>query len=248
MKSLSILAAACLATVAVGASAQAASRAHHAEAKPAIHPNFDGVWIVERRYNVQSGTAPMDGSPVPFLPWNKAIKEAAVKAEASGDPWSANNQRCLVAGTIRAFKGNFPWSMVQTDKQLVLLFEEDARINQIPFRAEHKKHLIPSWYGDPIAHWEGDTAVVDTIGFNEKTPFISAVYHTSDLHTVMRIRLINGGKNLEVRTLIEDPGAFTHPWETMLVFDRMPPAYKLRDYRCIENNEDLPTDGVWGPD
>jgi len=245
MRSISILTGVCLAAMALAASVQAAPAS---TAGVTAHPNFDGVWQVERRYNVQAGTTPVDGSPVPFLPWTKALWDAAMKALASGDPWSPNNQRCLVEGTQRAFKGNFPWAMVQTDKQLVLLFEEDGRVNQIPFRDQHKTHLTPTWYGDPIARWDGDTAVVDTVGFNEKTPFNQAIYHTSDLHTIMRIRLINGGKNLEIRTTIDDPGAFTHPWDTLLVFDRLPPAYKLRDYRCIENNRDLPATGMWGPD
>jgi hypothetical protein len=219
-----------------------------AQAAPSAHPNFDGVWLVERRYNVQSGTAPLDGSPVPFLEWTRALKDASAKSEAAGMPWSPNNQRCLVAGTMRAFKGNFPWEMVQTDKALILLFEEDGRVNEIPFRDHHKKHPRPTWYGDPIARWDGDTAVVDTIGFNEKTPFIASIWHTSALHTVMRYRLINGGKNLDVRTTIEDPGAFSKPWDTLLVFDRMPPGYKIRDYRCIENNQDVPPTGLFGPD
>jgi hypothetical protein len=225
--------------------------AAHAAASPAVptesRPNFDGTWQIERAYSVQARTRPMDGSPVPFLVWTQVVNDAAAKDEAAGNPWPPNEQRCLVAGTMRALKGNFPWTMVQTDKQLILLFEEDARVNQIPFRAEHKKHLQPTWYGDPIARWEGDTVVVDTIGFNEKTPFVWAVYHTPALHTITRIRLINDGKNLEMRVTIDDPGAFSKPWDTLLVFDRRPPTYKLRDYRCIENNRDLPTVGLWGP-
>jgi hypothetical protein len=243
MKSLWIWTCAGLASTAL-ATAHAAPQKAQASTS---HPNFDGVWQVERRYNVQTGTVPDDGSPVPFLLWNQPIYDAAKKALAAGDPFPPNNQRCLVEGTMRAWKGNFPWEMVQTDRELVVLFEEDGRVNQIPFRSEHKRRLTPTWYGDPIARWDGDTVVVDTIGFNEKTQFIPAIWHTTDLHTVMRIRLINGGKNLEVRTTIDDPGAFIHPWETLLVFDRTPPTYKLRDYRCIENNQDLPKTGAWGP-
>jgi hypothetical protein len=236
---------ACVAAASVAAAAHAASRP---AAPPPPHPNFDGAWQVQRAYNVQARTRPVDGSPVPFLEWSQAVFDAAIKAEADGAPWAPNNQRCLVAGMVRAFKGNFPWEMVQTDKQLVFLFEEDGRVNQIPFRSAHRKNLKPTWYGDPIARWEGDTVVIDTIGFNEKTPFIQAVHHTPALHTVMRMRLINDGKNLEIRTTIDDPGSFSRPWDTLLVFNRMPPTYKLRDYRCVENNRDLPTTGLWGPD
>lgn len=238
----------CTGALAFGLAAGGAFAAAKSSAAPVEHPNFDGVWQVQRAYNVQQRTLPDDGTPVPFVRWGQAIYDAAAKAEAAGDPWTPNNQRCLVAGLVRALKGNFPWQMVQTKDQLAFIFEEDGRINQIPFRADHKKHLKPTWYGDPIARWEGDTAVIDTVGFNEKTPFILAIYHTPELHTVARMRLINGGKQLEILTKIDDPGAYTHPWQTKLVFDRMPPAYKLRDYRCVENNRDLPTTGMWGPD
>jgi hypothetical protein len=231
----------------MGAGMAAAAAA--AGAAPALaQPDFEGVWQVERGYNVQSGTKPSDGSPIPFLPWSKTLYDASVVANAAGDPWPPNNQRCLVAGVVRALKGNFPFAIMQTEKQVVFLFEEDGRVNQFPFRAEHKKALRPTWYGDPIARWDGDTLVIDTIGYNEKTPFIPTTWHTSTLHTVDRVRLINGGKELEFRELIDDPAAFTKPWEVRLVFARMPPTYKLRDYRCIENNRDIPLTGAWGPD
>jgi hypothetical protein len=234
-----------LAAMALAAGAHAAPRS---SAAPAAHPDFDGEWQVDRRYNVQTGTKPLDGSPIPFLSWTQAVYDAGQKALASGDPWSPNNQRCLPEGTLKAMKGNFPWSMIVTSKEVIFLFEEDGRVNQVPFRSEHKKHLLPTWYGDPIARWDGDAIVIDTTGFNQKTPFLPAIHHTTDLHTVTRIRVINGGKNLEFRTVIDDPGAFTKPWETMMVFNRMPSGYKIRDYRCIENNRDLPSTGLWGPE
>jgi hypothetical protein len=203
--------------------------------------------MVDRHYNVQAGTKPDDGSPIPFLQWSQAVYDAAQKATEAGAPWTPNNQRCLVAGVLRAMKGNFPWSLIVTKKEVIQLFEEDGRVNEAPFRAEHQKHYLPTWYGDPIARWDGDALVIDTIGFNEKTPFEPATYHTPMLHTTMRIRLINGGKNLEVRTLIDDPGAYSKPWENLMIFNRMAPGYKIREYRCIENNRDLPSIGLWGP-
>jgi hypothetical protein len=181
-------------------------------------------------------------------PGPKRSIEAAQVAEESGDPWSPNNQRCLVAGFVRAIKGNYPWSLIVTDKAVVALFEEDNRVSLIPFKSRHSNVRRPTWYGDPIARWEGDTLVIDTIGFNHKTPFPMAIYHMPALHTVERIRLINGGDQMEDRVTIDDPEAFSRPWESRIVFDRVPATYKLRDYRCAEDNRDLPTTGLWGPD
>jgi len=241
---------ACVTAAALAAEPVAAVAAQ-APAAPAptaaARPNFEGIWQVTRAYSVQARTPPIDGGPIPFLQWTKAIWDAAIRDEKAGDPWIPNNQRCLVAGFVRAVKGNFPFRVVQTDQQVIFLFEEDGRVNQVPLRAAHK-NLQPTWYGDPIARWDGDTLVVDTVGFNGKTPFIQAIHHTADLHTVQRIRLINEGKQLEIRVTIDDPGAFSRPWDTLLVFNRAPAGYKLRDYRCAENNRDLATTGMWGPD
>ena len=219
----------------------------------ATHPDFDGTWQIERKYNLQAKTQPLDGSPVPFLGWAQAVHDAGVKADDAGATWLTNDQVCLVSGFLRAAKGNFPLSIVQTDNQLLFLLEEDGRLLEVPIRspekAKHSKHPPPTWEGEPIGHWEGDTLVVDTIGFNEKTPFFPAVFHTTELHTIQRIRLINDGKQLEIRATIDDPGAYSKPWEILLVFDRHP-GEKLREYRCAENNRDLPdtqSPGVWGP-
>lgn len=216
------------------------------------HPELGGIWQVSRETSMTSGgaTRPTDGKPIPFQPWSKALWEGAEYSEnVVHRPWPPNNQRCLVAGTFRAMKGNFPFRLIQTDEQITLLFEEDGRVNVWPFKAAHDANVQPSWYGDPVARWNGDSLVVDVIGFNGKTPFPNGIVHTMQLHVVHNFRLINDGKNLEDRVRIEDPGAFTRPWETLIIFDRKPQGYKLRDYRCAENNRDLPPVlNFWGED
>jgi hypothetical protein len=245
MQRFSRWAGACLVAASLTAGATAAFAA--------AHPSFDGTWQIERKYNLQAKTLPSDGSPIPFLGWAQAAHDAGVKADAEGNTWLTNDQICLVSGFLREAKGNFPMAIVQTDDQLIFLLEEDGRLVEVPIlppeKAKHSKNPPPTWEGEPIGHWEGDTLVVDTIGFNEKTPFFPAVFHTPELHTIERIRLLNDGKQLEIRATIDDPGAYSRPWDIMLVFDRHP-GEKLRDYRCAENNRDLPNTaapGVWGP-
>lgn len=219
------------------------------------HADLSGVWKVLREYSL-TGTNLMpttDGKPIPFQPWNEALYRGAIYAEKTlHDPWPPNNQRCLVAGTIRAMKGNFPWRLIETDEQITLLFEEDGRVNIWPFRDRHQDGLRPTWYGDPIARWEGDTLVVDVVGTNGKTPWPHGIQQTTLLHVVHHLRLIEGGAKLENRISVEDPGAFTRPWESIIIFERLPRNYKLRDYRCIENNRQLPPvlpfwGSDWGP-
>jgi hypothetical protein len=255
MKRRSKWAVACLTAAALTAGTTAAFAAPASSpartAAPAAHPDFDGIWQVNRQFNVQSGTKPSDGSPIPFLPWTKAVYDGFQKSSADGEPWPANHQFCLDAGLVRTMKGNFPFQVVVTGNQIVFRHEEDGVLHQIPIvakdKAKHPKNPVPTWNGDAVAYWEGDTLVVDTIGYNEKVPFIPATFHTPALHTIDRIRLINNGTQLEVRMTIDDLGAYTKVWETRVVSDRVKDGYKIRDYRCAENNRDLPAVGNWGP-
>jgi hypothetical protein len=225
-----------------------------AHAQPS-HPSFDGVWQVDPAYALTADDSMIrpDGKPIPFQPWNEALFNGAAASENREHfPWPPNNQRCLIAGTVRAMKGNFPWRLIEAEDQITLLFEEDGRVNIIPFKDPGADKSQSSWYGSPIARWEGDTLVVEARGFNGKTPFPHAIMHTTALHLVHHFRLIDNGAKLEDRLDIEDPGAFTKPWTSIIIFNRQPDGYKLRDYRCAENNRDLPqTDGpmtFWGAD
>ena len=77
----------------------------------------------------------------------------------------------------------------------------------------HSANPKPSWYGESVGHYEGDTLVVDTVGFNDKT-FVDSYRtpHTDKLHVVERFRLIDGGNTLEVAFTVDDPGTFYQPW------------------------------------
>jgi hypothetical protein len=109
--------------------------------------------------------------------------------------------------------------IIQGPKEVVLILEHFADVRRIYLTDKHRRDLKPSWYGDSIGHYEGDNLVVDTIGLNDitavdefKTP------HTTQLHVVERFHLIEGGKLLEVNVHVEDPGAFTTPWDAIQRF------------------------------
>ena len=218
-------------------------------------PSFDGVWQVDPAYALTADDSMPrpNGEPIPFQPWNEALfKGASASENREHFPWPPNNQRCLVAGTVRAMKGNFPWRLIESQDQITLLFEEDGRVNIIPFKDLGVGAKQSTWYGHPVARWEGEVLVVEAAGFNGKTPFPHAILHTTGLHLIHHFRLIDNGTKLEDRLEINDPGAFTRPWTSIIIFNRQPDDYKLRDYRCAENNRDLPpTDGpmtFWGAD
>jgi hypothetical protein len=81
--------------------------------------------------------------------------------------------------------------------------------------------VTPSWFGESVGHYEGDTLVVDTIGMNDQTWIDNyRTPHTDKLHVIERFHMIDGGKTLEVNVHVEDPGAFTMPWNAIQRYGR----------------------------
>ncbi len=126
--------------------------------------------------------------------------------------------------------------VLQTEDHVVMIHEGDAQMRRIYLNVPHSENPEPSWYGDSVGHWEGDTLVVDTIGLNDRS-FIDAYRtpHTENLHVIERWRLLDGGEVLEVHVTVDDPGTFVEPWQALRRFQRE--ERPLEEMRCAENNE-----------
>ena len=119
-----------------------------------------------------------------------------------------------------------------------LVYSSDEQVRHVYLDVPHSANPKPSWYGESVGHYEGDTLIVDTIGMNDKT-FVD-VYrtpHTEKLHVVERWRMVDGGKGMEVIFTVEDPDAFYEPWTAMRRYRRIEqePYEKI----CAENNTNL---------
>ena len=124
--------------------------------------------------------------------------------------------------------------IMQAPGEVVMLFEYDSMRRQIftDGRA-HDKNLGPSWMGDSIGHWEGDTLFVDTVNFNDRT-WIDRIGHphSDALHLTERIRRLND--HLLDDITIEDPKAYSKPWTAHLDFLLQPP-WTLAERFCEED-------------
>jgi hypothetical protein len=130
-----------------------------------------------------------------------------------------------------------PVYFLQTPDKVVMIWEEDHMARRIYLTDRHSPNVKPSWFGESIGHYEnGDTLVVDTIGLNTRT-FIDSYRtpHTQQLHVVERFRIVDSGKALEVNVRVEDPGAFTMPWNAMQRYRRVEQG-PMREAVCAENN------------
>jgi hypothetical protein len=116
---------------------------------------------------------------------------------------------CLPAGVPRI--SPFPYKIVQTPTLVVILDEGNVHSYRQFFLdgRGHPKDPDPLWMGDSIAKWDGDTLVVDTIGFNDKTWLNGqGLPHSDQLHVIERYRRLDAGR-LEIEITLEDPKAFT---------------------------------------
>jgi hypothetical protein len=147
---------------------------------------------------------------------------------------------CLPAGVpgFMGYGGPNPVYFLQTPKQVWMIYSGDQQVRRVYLDVPHSAHPKPSWYGESIGHYEGDTLVIDTIGQNDKTvvdPYRTP--HTEKLHVVERWKMLNGGEGMEVTFTVEDPDAFYEPWSGSRRYRRV--QQELAEEVCAENNQAL---------
>jgi hypothetical protein len=193
-------------------------------------PDLSGIW---------NGGGPVGdiaqglpkGETIPLLPSAVAI----MKARQSKDDPEAN---CLPTGVPRV--APYPWRIVQTPTHVFFLFEGNIHSYRQIFlnQTKHPGDLDPTWYGHSIGHFEGDTLVVDTVGFNDKFWFDFAGHpHTTQLHTIERYTRKDLG-TLVNQVTIDDPGAYSKPFTLTFTARLAPPGEELMEYICQENEQD----------
>jgi hypothetical protein len=173
-----------------------------------------------------------------LMPWVKEALRKQNELALQGRNGETREARCWETG-VPAFHLN-PGLMhiIQTPKEVVLFLV--GRERHIWLNVPHSANPKPSWYGESVGRYEGDTLVVDTIGFNDKT-FVDSYRtpHTDKLHVVERFRLIDGGNTLEVAFTVEDPGAFYQPWSgTRNRHKVVNPNAVLQEFDCAAANDD----------
>jgi hypothetical protein len=202
-------------------------------------PDFSGIWNGQQTVAPTGsiaatgpGSAAADGMP-PMLPW--AVKLQAARATSLfADDFEA---RCLPGGPPRI--PPYHISLFSTPKLVLMLFEGNTHMYRQFFvdGSDHPKDLKPTFYGDSRAHWEGDTLVVDTIGFNDISWIDGQGHpHTKGMHLVEKFRRPDFG-NLTIDVVLDDPGTFTRPWHMSRV-TTIEQGMEMTEYVCNENNQD----------
>jgi hypothetical protein len=166
-------------------------------------PILQGVYQAIPAQATLAGGLKNAGSPAAI----QLLPEAARQAESidlKSDPW----KMCQLVGPFRMMAvERTKIELVQVSAMIVMLFEDlsHGMMRNIYLRRGHPAKLEPTWLGDSVGRWEGDTLVVDTTGFNDQTWLNEkGAQHSPELHLVERIRLMPGGEYVEYKITAED--------------------------------------------
>ena len=196
-------------------------------------PDLSGVW--QRPYvpdMTRNGRGQKGEAELPFTP--AGLADWSGYDAANGDYTGS----CFPFGLMRSVNAPYPLQIVQTDKYVVLLFETNTWFHIVPIDGrDHPKEPEPTWFGSSVGKWNGDTLVVDTVGFNGYTRLDTVGHpHSDALHMIQTFRRPDTD-HIEYTVTIDDPKMYTKPWKNERAFTLM--KGELIEYSCEENNRSL---------
>jgi hypothetical protein len=208
---------------------------------PPVDPrDFEGSYANVIGYNALSpaGTAGRWSAP-PFNAQAEKIFWNRVEMENAGTPVPDAGIACKPMGLLRAMNAEFGWQMMQAPDRLTILINEDHLVRRIRIGGVHPRALKPGYMGDSVAHWDGNTLVIDSTGFNERTWLdFDGTPHSAQLRVTERLRRIEGGL-LEILTTIDDPAMYRYPWTTRNLWRWAPITEAAPEIICEENDLEL---------
>jgi hypothetical protein len=212
-------------------------------------PDLSGIWLpdpdptgkpggvenaINPRYFVDI-TADLKPEEVPFQPWAAALFKERLQSQGKDDPIA----RCQPTGVPALGRIPVPHKIVQTPRLILILYEENTVFRQVFMDGRRlPPDPEPRFMGYSTGKWDGDTLVVDTVGFKDRSWLDRMGHPGSDaLHVIERFRRRDAG-HLDVEVTIDDPKTYTKPI-TYTQKQTLIPDDDLLEYFCSENEKDV---------
>jgi hypothetical protein len=199
-------------------------------------PDLSGVWNPPTGYLRDLSKDVKE--PIQFLPEAKKIYDERV----SGARWLEEpDANCLPQGVPKVLLAPAPWRIVQTPN--IIFFVHEAFNLWWQAFTDGRRFVVgpdiqPTWHGYSTAKWDGDTLVVDSVGFNGRVWLDQLGKPSTDaLHVTSKLTRRDFG-HLIVQATIDDPKAYSKPWTTAAVEVALVPEGELMEFICLENEKD----------
>ena len=216
----------------LGAAPQPASRAAQ-WAQLANLPDWSGIWEVDWA-NKRGIRAPRP--QMKLTPEYQKKLDAYRAAQKQGENVQGEAANCVPPGLPGIMSQPYPIEFLYTPGKVVMLIEAYMQFRHI--YTDGRKHPAdpdPTYMGHSIGHWEGDTLVVDSVGFTESTQIAGGVPHSDQLHIIERIRKVSP-EWMEIETTLIDPVVLAEPFKSTASYRHL--TDDIREYICLENNRD----------
>jgi hypothetical protein len=203
-----------------------------ADGKPDLTGVYNAPFGGGGRGRGAAAAAPTDG-----IARTPTLKPGNEKYKVVRGPTDAGlTSDCMPLGVPGSYNVPYPFQIIQAPNTITIFYEYPNTFRIIPIDGRpHPADVDPTWMGNSVGKWDGDTLVVDSIGFNEKTE-VDGYHHTEALHTVERFHRTDMN-TVQYQVTIEDPNVFVGPWTESKTFTLRPEVEKIDEFVC-ENNRD----------
>ena len=203
-------------------------------------PDLSGIyWATEYHAKIQV----IDGGELPLTPEGKAAYEKNIAGLKDGSIIDNARRFCVPDGLPRVLANPYPFEIIYGPPgQITIIYELSHQVRPVamdkPMPSADELETWPFYNGHSVGHVEGDTLVIETAGFNEKT-FLDATGapHTDEMRTLERIRKISPTQLEDVIT-IHDPKYYSRDWQARFLYT-LRNDIRIEDYNCGEPHRDL---------
>src|SRR5262245_26856570 len=212
---------------------------------PDGQPDLQGIWQVRNTaswdlqdhtggYKIPAGLGVVEGGEIPYLPSALAQKKKNFENRLMEDPV----EKCYIAGVPRTMYLPFPFQILQTPDAVVIASEYVHTWRWIPTTPLARYEGYESWLGDPRGHWEGNTLVVESVGFNDQTWFDHVGNFHSDALKLTERFMRTSPDTITYEVTVEDPKVFTKSWKMQMPIYRVQGMSRILENECYLNAED----------
>jgi len=195
-------------------------------------PDWTGVWEIDWRNSRGMPPRPQ----MKLQPKYQAELDAYKKAQSKGENLQSEGANCVPPGLPGIMSQPYPIEFAYQPGKVLMLIEAYMQFRHIYTDGrKHPEDPDPTFMGHSIGHWEGDTLVVESVGFNANNKLSAGVPHSDQLTITERIRRVDKDW-MEIETTMNDPVVLAEPYEVTISYRHLDD--EIREYICLENNRD----------